>query len=176
MKRVLFIVLCATYMLMPVLSQAAQKELPSELFSQLANPFVDCNRLDEAESLAGFNMVLPKKVPKGYEVIAYRVLTTGEKMIEVVYEKNREELRFRKGKVEHIDGDYNNYTETATVKVNGVSVSLSGDKGKIQLAKWKFADYLYSISATAYNEQFVTIGGGISKSEMTALIQAMLKK
>ncbi len=175
MKNVFLIVFCAAFICMPVLCEAAQNSAPSALSSQLANPFVDCNTLDEAEKKAGFSMVLPKKLPKGYEVTGYRVLMTGEKMIEVMYEYNNQELRFRKGKIEKISGDNVNHPETSTVKINNISVKFSGEKGKIQLAEWDYADYMYSISATAYNKQFVTIGGGISKNEMTAMIKGMLK-
>ncbi len=145
--------------------------------AQMANPFTDFNTLEDAEKKVGFTFKLPSKMPKGYAPTGFGAILQGQKLLEVIFEKENQELRFRKGQIENISGVYTKFTDTQHVEINGVTVKISGNKGKFQLAEWTAGGYSYSISATAYDANFKTIdGGGLSKNEMITMIKNMLKK
>lgn len=55
-------------------------------------------------------------------------------------------LYIRKGAGnEDISGDYNEYSETNTLSVDGLSVTVKGDDGKISVAIWTDGDYSFAI-------------------------------
>lgn len=114
---------------------------------QIANPFVECATIGDAEQLAGFSMRVPEDVV-GYEE---KYITAIEKdMIEVQFSHGEDaELWFRKGVgVEDISGDYNTYKEEKLVDVQGQSVTIKGTEKGYKLAIWNVNGYAYAIGST----------------------------
>lgn len=129
--------------------------------AQIANPFVDCDTLNEAIKIAGFDLTVPSAINKVTDRL-YRVMTLDDKMLEVIYQSGEDEAaRIRKAPgSEDISGDYNVYQQVSEVSVNGFKVTMSGDGNKVSLAVWTNNGYTYSVSVT----------NGISSSDMTALV------
>jgi len=135
---------------------------------QIPNPFVEYGSLEEAIKAAGFELVVPT-ASAGYENVIYQVMN-GE-MIEVIYKSAESEsgesveaYRIRKQAGEgNISGDYNNYAEINEVDVNGTTVTLKGNDGKVFLATWTVDGYSYSLSIDMD-------GAGMTADEVTALV------
>ncbi|MEG1895400.1 MAG: hypothetical protein RR162_04095, partial [Oscillospiraceae bacterium] len=51
--------------------------------TQLANPFVDCETIEDAAKLSGFEITLPSAMPQGYSQDAIRAVKDG--MLEIIY-------------------------------------------------------------------------------------------
>lgn len=65
------------------------------------------------------------------------VLQAKKGIAEVGYGSKNEKITFRKGSgTDDISGDYNEYTKTADVKINGQTVTLRGHKSKVYSAIW----------------------------------------
>ena len=114
------------------------------------NPFVDCETLEEAEALAGFDITLPSELPGG----AGKQLIRAQdgQMIEIIYQNGagEEVLRIRKAAgSEDVSGDYNSYAEANTVTVNDLQVTMKGEDGKVKTAVWTDGEYAYAISSAA---------------------------
>ncbi len=117
----------------------------------IANPWVDVDDLAAAKEKAGFEMSVPDEIT-GYILSEYRVMTEGDKIIEVIYTENNsdKEIRIRKGVgADDISGDWNSYTEKYTGSLDGLSYSASGNaKDSYNLATWAPDDkYTFSISS-----------------------------
>ncbi|MBR4928566.1 MAG: hypothetical protein IKX72_03305 [Oscillospiraceae bacterium] len=111
---------------------------------QIPNPFVDYESLEAAAKAAGFELKTPSSV-KGFSDKLIQVCN-GE-MIQVIYLNGDDRLLIRKAKgSEDISGDYNEYSDNSTVTVNGNSVTLRGDDGKVSTAVWTSGGYTYSVS------------------------------
>ena len=61
---------------------------------EMPNPLVDCNTLEEAQELAGFDISLPDSMPKNYSESVIRAIKG--MMIELIYTSNSDEIRVRK--------------------------------------------------------------------------------
>jgi hypothetical protein len=148
-------------------------ELDSDASSgvQLPNPFTECKTLEEAAKIVGFSLTAPEAID-GY---AQRIIQAypgdeGVAMMEVIFENGEEdtrnEIRIRKAAgSDDISGDYTQYTESTTVTVGELEVTMNGADGQINLATWASNGYTYSIGA--YSES------GISSDAMTNLIAAV---
>ena len=110
----------------------------AESIMQIPNPWVDCYALEEAAEIAGFAFEAPDFMA-GYQQIRIRAME--DTMIEVVY-ADAEELienesaddldcltaRKAHDTGEDISGDYNTYSVNEDVQMEGVTVSLRGEK------------------------------------------------
>lgn len=150
----------------------------------LVNPFADCATMEEAIELAGFDFTAPDAV-EGYA--EKRIQAMEGKLIQVNYmdmgENGENEngsgeaedagntdgeataLRsvcIRKGVGDgDVSGDYNAYSETDTVTVGDLQVTMKGDDGKVSVAIWTDGEYTFS----------VTTNDAMDSDEITALIQ-----
>ena len=128
---------------------------PRELYfggMQIANPFVDCESLDAAAEIAGFDFTVPETV-EGYpdrmiQAIANDLIqvfcTTGD-----MAQSDTEYILLRKGVgTEDISGDYNEYASVTEEDVNGRTVTLKGDGEQVYLATWTDGGYSYSVSVS----------------------------
>ncbi len=126
--------------------------------SQIANPCVEYDTLQEAEAVCGFELTLPETVSTAY----YHVISG--QMLEVIVRNETDGLevyRIRKASGDgDISGDYNSYKETAVLTIDGRDVAVRGNNGSVSGAVWEDEGYAYAI-------QFAE---GVSKEEMTALI------
>lgn len=140
--------------------------------TQMANPFTECNTMEEAEAAAGFSMTVPDVV-ESFTNRTIRVManegsgSTDGNLIEVIYypasgeagtatsasstedtslaESNEIRVRKMAGSGD-VSGDYNEYS-TQTLDVDGVNVTLGSANGVITLATWERDGYSYSIGA-----------------------------
>ncbi|MBQ0038123.1 MAG: hypothetical protein KBS74_05565 [Clostridiales bacterium] len=114
--------------------------------SGIANPWTDCETLDEAVALAKFDITLPDDI-KGFNVAVYRVMP--EQMLEIIYQSGNAELRIRKaptkGNGEDISGDYNTYSDT--FPLDSVNATIRGNDDTASLATWTDGEYSYAVTA-----------------------------
>ncbi len=143
--------------------------------TQLVNPFADFNSLDDAVKASGFDMVLPKTMPEGYTLSAYRALVNGDKLIEVIYKNANHEIYIRKGMVPNISGMMDSFPETFLEHMHDVLVTLKGRDGTIHVAEWKKDGFSYSIAAITYGQQESVANSGLSINVMKDLVQEMLE-
>lgn len=156
MKKLAVLLLCILTVV--TLAACAGKSSQEEPLMQIANPFVDYESLEAAAKAAGFELKAPSSV-KGFTEKLVQVCD-GE-MIQVIYLNGDDRLLIRKAEgFEDISGDYNEYSDNSTVTVNGNSVTLRGDDGKVSTAVWTSDGYTYSVS-------FDT---PVSEDEMTGII------
>lgn len=111
---------------------------------QIPNPFVDYDSLEAAAKAAGFELKAPSSV-EGFSEKVIQVCN-GE-MIQVIFLNGDDRLFIRKAEgSDDISGDYNEYSDNGTVTVDGNSVTLRGDDGKVSTAVWTSGKYTYSVS------------------------------
>lgn len=111
--------------------------IQTDTSTQIPNPFVACNTLDQAEQLAGFSLTLPADIKSdGISVLS------GD-MIQVLCEDG---LSIRKALGdEDISGDYTSYPQVATVTVEGHAVTLKGTGDQVTVAVWTADGYTYAV-------------------------------
>lgn len=114
----------------------------------VANPFVDCSTVEEAEKIAGFEIDTPESV-QGFENTV--VQAVDKDMIQVYYCNDPENVKesdyalFRKAAgTEDISGDYSDYAYEKEIQVDGLTVTLKGYESN-NLAVWTDGEYSYSI-------------------------------
>lgn len=120
--------------------------------------------LEEAENAAGIELELPQEI-SGAKPTLYLTWYESE-YIEAVYTdgEGEEAARVRKAAGdEDISGDYNDYEETNTAELDGITVTFKGDSEKIMLAVWQNGGYTYAVSVSA----------GTARSDMEALVRAV---
>lgn len=102
--------------------------------------------LEEAENTVGFEINPIKTLPKGFSVD--NISVESNQIIKIEYNSGQDIISFRAGReVDNISGDYNDYEFENTVDINGVSISLKGNKiNEVNLATWKKDSISYSIS------------------------------
>lgn len=180
MKRLISLVFCAIMALLllvacdiqkPVSSNAPQADQQNQLGgqsiggAQIPNPFVDCKTLDEAQTLAGFDIILPEKMPEGYSQSAIRAVKNT--MIEIIYKNGDEEIRIRKGTgSEDISGAYNEFEESGMVTVGSLQVMMKGSGGKINVASWFDGGHAFSVTINL-------VGEGIDKTVVSEIVSSV---
>ena len=131
--------------------------------TEIANPYVDCETLEEAGELAGFDISVPNEIDGGYTQGTIQAVEN--EMIQVIYTTEAgEEITLRKGTgTEDISGDYNEYAEENTLDVDGTSVTARGSDGLVYAAAWTDGTYTYAITASA----------GLESDAVTALVPSI---
>ncbi len=150
MKNIIIFVLCAVMILFTngCGSRIIEKDndVSSADSAQIPNPFVECETLEKAEQLAGFEISLPEKMPDGFTQSS--ILAIKNDMIEIIFNNKDDEIRIRKAEgKKDISGDYNEYKDKNTIKVDNLTVTTKGNDDKINVATWNDGNYSYSISA-----------------------------
>ncbi len=138
---------------------------PVEENVQIPSPFNECDTIEEAEKIAGFDIVIPEKVPEGFS--DKNISAIQDEMIDITYVNGEDQLRIRKGKgIDDVSGDYTEYDKTSTVEVNNQSITLKGNGDKINVAIWNDGEFSYSIT--------VNIGdAGINSDVITDLVKGI---
>lgn len=126
---------------------------------QIPNPFIDCDTLQDAASIAGFEVIVPASIA-GYNQDCIQAID--KDMIQVFYVDDAENVILIRKAVgsEDISGDYNTYTQEDTTTVGDMEVMMKGNDGLIYLAVWTNGDYTYSVS----------VHSGITHTSMADLI------
>lgn len=118
----------------------------TEKMAGLANPWVDCGSLAEAEKLAGFTLGIGEQLGD-FKAEVFRVMP--EKMLEVRYTDGDSEVMVRKapGAGQDISGDYSAYEKIESAEQNDVKITYNHikDGGVIVLLSDK--DHSYCVSA-----------------------------
>lgn len=113
---------------------------------EIADPFVECANIEEAENLVGFSI----DVPSIFDNLSDPVIRVDVeyKMIELIYNCDDDnQIRIRKAvSNEDISGDYTVYNEVESIFINDTEINISGNDGNINLITWKNDDYSHSIS------------------------------
>lgn len=122
--------------------------------AQCPSPFTDCETLEEAIGITGFDMVVPE-MPESYDQTTIQVVSGN--MIQVIYRKDTDESAFNDADEsifirkmpgsDDISGDYNTYAQIKTVSVGDVEVSMKGEQDLVYLATWTSDGYTYAVSA-----------------------------
>ena len=121
---------------------------------QIPNPFTEYQTLEEAEKDAGFLISLPEVI-EGFDSRRF-YLDKDSGLLEVIYENGDETITFRKSNGEgDISGNYNEFSEQNDVDGDGITVTVKGNDGKVNLATWSKDGYAYSIDCTTAVERVV---------------------
>lgn len=128
--------------------------------TQMANPFVRTDTMDEAAAGAGFSFLAPEEID-GYTVDEISYIK--DSMIQIIY-GNGLEIRVRKSVLEDdITGDYNVYEITEDREIAGLKVNIRANADGIHTASWRDGGYSYAFMA----------GYGMSEASVEALVQSM---
>ena len=126
-------------------AEAATEEEPEETGTQIPNPYVDYETLEEACEAAGVSLRLPDSI-EGYERIDYQAIDG--QMINVIYTAaDGSMLLIRKAKgSEDISGDYNEYEHNSEQTINDIDVQVRGDGDTLSAAVWYDKGEAYSVT------------------------------
>ncbi len=137
----------------------------SQKSGEIADPFVEYDTIEEAEEAVGFDITVPDSID-GYSKRIIRV-DSQDQLIEVIYQNEQnedQEIRIRKAVgTDEISGDYNEYSQSRTLDVDGIAVTVKGDDDLITVATWAQDPYVYSIGN--YSDS------GFTEGELVKLIQ-----
>ena len=90
----------------------------------IANPFVDCQTMEAAAEVAGFEYRTPEQVEVCSE---NKIQAVDQEMIQVIYSADENQILIRKALgTRNISGDYNNYQKEETITVDEMQVTLKG--------------------------------------------------
>ena len=90
----------------------------------IANPFVDCQTMEAAAEVAGFEYRTPEQVDVCSE---NKIQAVDQEMIQVIYSADENQILIRKAPgTRNISGDYNNYQKEETITVDEMQVTLKG--------------------------------------------------
>ena len=129
--------------------------------TMIANPFVDCQTMETAAEVAGFEFRTPEQVEG---ISEKKIQAVDQEMIQVIYSADENQILIRKAPgTRNISGDYNNYQKEETITVDERQVTLKGNDGVISLATWSANDYSYSIYVSA----------GMAQDSIVSLVQAI---
>ena len=140
---------------------------------QIPNPFVDCDTLNDAANVAGFDIIVPDSID-GYEERSITALEND--MIQVQYLHGDDQISIRKAAGEEdCSGDYNEYAESTVVTVGDREVTLKGNNGQVMLAVWTEGGYSYAVGVYTYTQHNDGVADpesatGVTEETMTAWI------
>lgn len=120
--------------------------------TQIANPYLSCATLAEAERQAGFSMALPADCTvSSFSIVPQTIIQAN----------CADGLTIRKAVGSgDISGDYNAYAQSETVSTTGNAVTLRGDGQQVMVALWTADGYTYAIQTDT----------GLSRERMLALV------
>lgn len=126
-------------------TEAAAEAEPEETGTQIPNPYVDYESLEEACEAAGVSLRLPDSI-EGYERIDYQAIDG--QMVNVIYTAaDGSMLLIRKAKGnEDISGDYNEYEHNSEQTINDIDVQVRGDGDTLSAAVWYDNGEAYSMT------------------------------
>lgn len=174
MKKLISIALCAAMaMSMSAINvNAAEKQTygaESEYVTGIANPYEECNTLEDAELLSGITFNIPQISDiDGAASMTIRA-SSSLKMICISYDdKNGNEIaEIRKAYGnDDISGDWRDFDKTSSITVNDTKIKLSKIDGGICSAVWTSGNYSYSVFAPEDNP--------VSVYELSSIAEIML--
>ena len=126
-------------------TEAAAEAEPEETGTQIPNPYVDYETLEEACEAAGVSLLLPDSI-EGYERVDYQAIDG--QMVNVIYTAaDGSMLLIRKAKgSEDISGDYNEYEHNSEQTINDIDVQVRGNGDTLSAAVWYDNGEAYSMT------------------------------
>lgn len=127
------------------IQEADTEEEPEETGTQIPNPYVDYETLEDACEAAGVSLLLPDSI-EGYERIDYQAIDG--QMVNVIYTAaDGSMLLIRKAKgSEDISGDYNEYEHNSEQTINDIDVQVRGNGDTLSAAVWYDNGEAYSMT------------------------------
>ena len=121
---------------------------------EIPNPFIDCDSLEDAEKIAGFEIRVPDSID-GYSNRFIQAID--QYLIQVFYyapseisDDSRDQILLRKALgTDDISGDYNAYSEEQSLSINNTDVTYKGNDGKLYVITWTDGTYAYAIDSSA---------------------------
>ncbi len=112
--------------------------------SQIPNPLVNYQTLDEARKAVGFAFSVPINIPANYQ--RSDIIVISNQLAEIFYQKGDKKILYRiaKGNSD-ISGNYTVYEEIKTAMVGNTKVTVKGKGGLINLATWTKDGVSYSL-------------------------------
>ncbi|WP_027398696.1 stalk domain-containing protein [Anaerovorax odorimutans] len=113
--------------------------------TQIPNPLVDYQTIDEARKAVGFNFFVPSDIPSEYQM--KDIIVISNELAEIFYKQGDNEILYRtaKGKAD-ISGDYNTYSKTNIIPIGDMKVTIKGNDDNISLATWSNAGISFSLA------------------------------
>lgn len=131
---------------------------------QMPNPFIIYDNLDAAKKALSFNPLVPSDAPTGYSI--REISAIGNDFLQIIYGNDNQDktiyYRTAKGN-EDISGDYNIYSNTKTITVNGNNITIKGNNNLYNNATWYDTNHAFSIYSN----------DGISKETMENIIKSI---
>jgi len=128
-------------------AEPSQSRLGKGQNQQMANPFISCTTLKEAEKTAGFELLVPDSCQGS---TGQKIEAVKNQLIQVIYQdgSGKTILMIRKATgSEDVSGDYNTYDQETVVKEDKVSIRLRGNTDTVSVADWTKDGYAYAIEA-----------------------------
>ena len=136
-----------------------------EEITQIPNPFIEYQTIQEAEETVGFKAVLPTTLPEGYT--QNTIYAIENDLIEVNYLKEEDEICFRQAKGNSdISGDYREYDEMNTMMMDELEITIKGNNGKVNVATWTNGEYTFAINVSSLED-------GMQKDIITDMIKSI---
>lgn len=103
--------------------------------TQIPNPLVNYNTLDEARKAVGFSFTVPTSIPANYKM--KDIIVISNDIAEIFYKKDDKKILYRTAKGNSdISGDYTIYEEVKTAMIGNTKVTVKGNGGLVNLAIW----------------------------------------
>ena len=167
MNKVIVTAFCMVAVLVLLMGCGNARKESEAFFVGMANPWMDCADIAEAERLAGFNMKAPERIV-GHD--RRLIQTIKESTVQLFYsdkdmsEPDSDVVLVRKARGnEDISGDYNTYEKTETVTTHGTEVSLRENGDMVYVATWKKDGFTYAVNAD----------NGLTKEEIYCLAETI---
>ncbi|MCR4791750.1 MAG: hypothetical protein K5871_03305 [Lachnospiraceae bacterium] len=113
---------------------------------QIANPFITCSSLEEAAEIAGFSFDIPERILDEYDEVYINAIE-GELFQVICYRDGSEIIRLRKGIMENISGDYNEYPYECGLSGDYPGRILGDSEDSVRNVTWSYEGYYYSLTA-----------------------------
>ncbi len=107
----------------------------------------ECKSLTELTQKAGFAVkdISESSIP--FKVTSTSYTWCWNEFAQIIYEGTDNSLTYRKTRgTDDISGDYNQYDQVSDITIEGVNMTVKGNKDLYSLATWHTKDYSYSIS------------------------------
>lgn len=164
MKRRL-ILICGIMSMCSLWSCSQNKDRAEDKTAEISNPWVKVESVNAAKDKTGENFNVPTYLPEGYA--EQEVSVMNDWLIEIVYEKEEDQLIYRIGSLvageRDISGVQEEYEDTEVLQVEDMDVILSGDGHSVALTTWEAKDYVYSLYAAP----------GLEKKEVEKIVSGV---
>jgi len=114
----------------------------------IVSPITEYDTLEQAEQAVGYTLTLPD-APEAYDHMSVTVID-GELLEVRYYNDDETDLGYTIRKAPNIgdiSGDYNDYANTQTLKINECEVTLKGNDDTWSLATWSSGNYSCAVMA-----------------------------